>query len=203
MLLAPFRIYPDFTVKPDNDLVVGEPTSQTTNGKQVITYKINPKAVWTDGQPITAKDFEFTWQIQKSADPAKGGCAVAADDDRLRPDRVGRGLGQRQDRHGDPWPSRSRTGSPCSVRPAVPAAHHGQGQPEGELRLHHQGLGAAERHARRPAARTLLDKAGIDTGKKIMTLTRNPKWWGEQSKLDRIIVQVHRQRPGRVGLGAS
>ena len=36
----------------------------------------------------------------------------------------------------------------------------------------------------------LMDKAGIDTGKQIMTLTRNPKWWGEQSKLDRIIVQV-------------
>ena len=35
-----------------------------------------------------------------------------------------------------------------------------------------------------------MDKAGIDTGKKIMTLTRNPKWWGEPSKLDRIIVQV-------------
>ena len=34
-----------------------------------------------------------------------------------------------------------------------------------------------------------MDKAGIDANKKIMTLTRNPKWWGEPSKLDRIIVQ--------------
>ena len=33
VLLAPFRTYPDFTIKPDNDLVVGEPTTETTNGK--------------------------------------------------------------------------------------------------------------------------------------------------------------------------
>jgi len=76
VLLTPFRTYPDFTIKPDNDLVVGEPTTQTTNGKQVVTYKINPKAVWSDGQPVTAKDFEFTWRAQRSADPAKGGCAA-------------------------------------------------------------------------------------------------------------------------------
>ena len=28
---------------------------------QKITYKINPKAVWSDGQPITSTDFKYTW----------------------------------------------------------------------------------------------------------------------------------------------
>jgi len=27
-----------------------------------VKYKIDPKAVWDDGTPITSKDFEFTWQ---------------------------------------------------------------------------------------------------------------------------------------------
>ena len=27
-----------------------------------ITYEINPKAVWEDGSPITAADFECTWE---------------------------------------------------------------------------------------------------------------------------------------------
>jgi len=27
-----------------------------------VTYHINPAAVWSDGQPITSKDFEYTWQ---------------------------------------------------------------------------------------------------------------------------------------------
>ena len=78
-----------------------------------------------------------------------------------------------------------------------------KGRPEGELRLHHQGLGDRPRACPVASGPYLMDKAGIDAGKQIMTLTRNPKWWGEPSKLDRIIVQVHRQRPDRVGLRAS
>ncbi len=27
-----------------------------------VTFKINPDAVWSDGTPITSKDFEFTWK---------------------------------------------------------------------------------------------------------------------------------------------
>src|SRR5207249_6924916 len=34
-----------------------------------ITYKINPRAVWNDGQPITAHDFKYTYnQIMTSQD---------------------------------------------------------------------------------------------------------------------------------------
>lgn len=44
-----------------SDLLVGEPTVKMTgDGKQVITYKINPDAVWSDGQPITGQDFVYT-----------------------------------------------------------------------------------------------------------------------------------------------
>jgi peptide/nickel transport system substrate-binding protein len=28
---------------------------------EVVTYHINPKAVWSDGQPITSADFQYTW----------------------------------------------------------------------------------------------------------------------------------------------
>ncbi|MGH9280782.1 MAG: ABC transporter substrate-binding protein [Acidimicrobiales bacterium] len=30
--------------------------------KQVVTYRINPQAKWSDGTPITSKDFKFTWE---------------------------------------------------------------------------------------------------------------------------------------------
>src|SRR3954467_9052476 len=33
-------------------------------------------AVWSDGEPITADDFAFSWNLQKSSDPAAGGCAA-------------------------------------------------------------------------------------------------------------------------------
>jgi peptide/nickel transport system substrate-binding protein len=29
---------------------------------QKVTYKLNPKAVWSDGKPITSEDFQYTWQ---------------------------------------------------------------------------------------------------------------------------------------------
>ena len=44
-----------------NSMLDGEPTL-TTTPQQVVTYKINPKAVWNDGKPITSTDFKYTWQ---------------------------------------------------------------------------------------------------------------------------------------------
>ncbi len=52
---------------PDS-LLTGMPTIVTTP-KQVVTYHINPKAVWSDGQPITSADFQYTWdQIDHGTD---------------------------------------------------------------------------------------------------------------------------------------
>ena len=42
-------------------LLEGEPELET-DPKQVVTYNINPDAKWSDGEPITSKDFEFTWK---------------------------------------------------------------------------------------------------------------------------------------------
>ncbi len=38
------------------------PTSADVNGKQTLTYKISPAAVWSDGEPITSEDFKYTWE---------------------------------------------------------------------------------------------------------------------------------------------
>src|SRR4051812_26368682 len=32
-----------------------------TEPKQIVTYKLNPKATWDDGTPITEADFEAQW----------------------------------------------------------------------------------------------------------------------------------------------
>jgi peptide/nickel transport system substrate-binding protein len=46
-----------------------ESAVQTTDSPQTIVYKLNPKAVWSDGTPITADDFIYNWQAQ-SGNPA-------------------------------------------------------------------------------------------------------------------------------------
>ena len=38
------------------------PAAVTTSPKQVVTYTINPQAKWSDGTPITSRDFRFTWE---------------------------------------------------------------------------------------------------------------------------------------------
>ncbi|MEA3020229.1 MAG: peptide/nickel transport system substrate-binding protein, partial [Actinomycetota bacterium] len=43
-------------------LVTSEPKLVDTNpGGMTVTYEISPKAVWSDGQPITSTDFKYTW----------------------------------------------------------------------------------------------------------------------------------------------
>jgi peptide/nickel transport system substrate-binding protein len=53
----------DFTDK--NEYVPGAllsgPADFVASPVETVTYHINPKAVWSDGQPITSHDFKYTW----------------------------------------------------------------------------------------------------------------------------------------------
>jgi peptide/nickel transport system substrate-binding protein len=52
-----------WAVEYNADLLTGEPELDATTNpdKPVVTYAINPDAVWSDGTPITCDDFAFTW----------------------------------------------------------------------------------------------------------------------------------------------
>lgn len=55
-----FRILPNGAYTP-GPVLAGEPTVDL--GPPVrITYRINPDAVWSDGTPITSRDFEYLWR---------------------------------------------------------------------------------------------------------------------------------------------
>jgi len=41
-----------------------ESAAQTSDSPQTVVYTLNPKAVWSDGTPITADDFIYNWQAQ-------------------------------------------------------------------------------------------------------------------------------------------
>lgn len=44
-----------------SELLAGEPELDE-GPPQKVTYKINPKAVWSDGEPITSADYKYTWE---------------------------------------------------------------------------------------------------------------------------------------------
>jgi peptide/nickel transport system substrate-binding protein len=69
---------PDTTnVQLNTDLVTS--ATETSTSPETIVYKINPKAVWSDGVPITYKDFQYAWQTQNTgANTPKGACPTCA-----------------------------------------------------------------------------------------------------------------------------
>jgi peptide/nickel transport system substrate-binding protein len=57
-----FRTTPDFEVVPDENYV--ESAEQTKDDPQTVVVKLNKKAVWSDGTPISADDLIWNWQAQ-------------------------------------------------------------------------------------------------------------------------------------------
>jgi peptide/nickel transport system substrate-binding protein len=41
----------------------------TAGGTQVVTYRLNPKATWSDSTPITWQDFDTQWKTRNGSDP--------------------------------------------------------------------------------------------------------------------------------------
>ena len=54
------RLVDDAWTPVASDLVASEPAVAVNGGTQTITYRLNPKAVWSDGVPITSADLRYT-----------------------------------------------------------------------------------------------------------------------------------------------
>jgi peptide/nickel transport system substrate-binding protein len=57
MLQSAFQIFPDYSLRPQ--LVSG---ATVTKSPFTITFNIRPQAKWSDGKPVSAADFVFTWK---------------------------------------------------------------------------------------------------------------------------------------------
>ena len=75
-LPAPFYTTADLELLVDNDYM--ESVEQTSTSPQTIVYKINPKAVWSDGTPVSCKDFYLQWLAANSKATAVGDAGTPA-----------------------------------------------------------------------------------------------------------------------------
>jgi peptide/nickel transport system substrate-binding protein len=71
---AAFTVNPDLGPTLNADLLTS--ATVTSPSPQTIVYVINPKAVWSDGTPITADDFIYNWKAQDGTDCSK--CDIAS-----------------------------------------------------------------------------------------------------------------------------
>ena len=156
----------------NRNYLASEPTLRT-DGAQVVTYEINPKAAWYDGTPITWEDFYWQWKAQNGSDPAyrivsSNGYESMGNVERGKDDRevivtYARPFADWQSMFGSIYPA-STTKDP---------------------KVYNEGW------VERP-----LTTAGpfkfdsIDRTTQTLTLVRNEKWWGTPAKLERIVFRA-------------
>ncbi|MFJ4656106.1 ABC transporter family substrate-binding protein [Nocardia sp. NPDC088792] len=145
----------------------------TSTSPQVVTYTINPKAVWTDGTPITWEDLKSQWQALNGGNNQYQAASTAGYD---HIGKVERGVDDRQ---------------------AVVTFSQPYGEWKGVFGLLYPKADTESPQAFNDWARNSLPlSAGpfvitnIDRTQNRITLSRNPKWWGDQPKLDNITLSV-------------
>lgn len=62
VLPSAFVVQPDFSLALNRSLLLS--ATLTGTSPPTVIYRINPKATWSDGVPITWRDFEYNWQAQ-------------------------------------------------------------------------------------------------------------------------------------------
>lgn len=192
LLDGPFRVSPKFTYIPDNDQATSS-TSTMVNGQQVVDIKINPKAVWADGQPITAADYVFTWQATKSSDPKAGGCAALLSTVGVDQIESATAVNDHEVKFtfmkGKPFPDWQGLFAAGNGGLPVLSKHvFDKGSPKADCDYITKGwpvadgipLGAQN-------GPWLLEKSNIDVSNKTFTLVHNPKYWGAAPKLDKLV----------------
>ncbi|MFI2759485.1 ABC transporter family substrate-binding protein [Streptomyces echinatus] len=144
-----------------------------TEPRQVVLYKLNQQAVWSDGREIGAADFVAQWRALSGRNSAYWTARNAGYD---RISKIERGDSDLQVRvtfsrpYAD-WKSLFSPLYPKDVTGTPDAFNDG-------------------------ARRTLKVTAGpfkvekVDTAKKDVVLTRNPRWWGTPAKLNEIVLHA-------------
>lgn len=138
---------------------------------QVVTYRLNAKARWSDGTPITWRDFQAQWRALRGADRAFQVASSAGYQDIAA---VARGADDREvvvtfgRRYAD-WPA--------LFNPLYPAAAYG------DARTFNEGWRAGPLLTAGPFKVDRVDRGSL-------TLVRDDAWWGARAKLDRIVFKV-------------
>lgn len=141
--------------------------------RQVVTYRINPKAVWDDGTPITAADFEAQWKALSGSNPAY---RIASSGGYEQIESVAAGADDREVvvTFGRPYADWKALFSPL-----YPASTNN------DPATFNDGWRARFLTTAGPFKFDSLDHTA-----QTISLVRNPKWWGNTPKLDRIVFRV-------------
>jgi peptide/nickel transport system substrate-binding protein len=173
-LPSAFIIGPDGSTTVNTDYFTN--VELTASNPQVITYTINPKAVWSDGKPITWQDIASQIHATSGADKA---FEIASTGGSERVASVTRGVDDRQAIMTFAKPYAEWRGMFAGNGMLLPASVTATPEAFNAGWLNAPGVSSG------PFIVSKLDRA-----KQRITLTRNPQWWGKKPLLDSITYLV-------------
>ena len=141
--------------------------------KQIVTYRVNPKATWSDGTPISEADFEAQW---KANNGRSEGYKISSANGYEKIESVVKGADDRQvvvtfsQPYAD-WKSLFSPLYPASTN-NDPTVFNG-----GWI-------------GKMPVTAGPFKFEGVDETAKTLSVVRDDKWWGERPKLDRIVYRA-------------
>jgi peptide/nickel transport system substrate-binding protein len=169
-----------FTIGPDGSTTVNTDyftsVELTGTNPQVVTYTINPKAVWSDGTPITWEDIAAEIHATSGVDKA---FAIAGTNGSERVATVTRGVDDRQAVMTFAKPYAEWRGMLAGNTMLLPKSVTATPEAFNKSQLNGPG----------PSAGPFIVSSMDRTAQRIV-LTRNPKWWGTTPRLDNITFLV-------------
>ncbi|MFF9015928.1 ABC transporter substrate-binding protein [Streptomyces sp. NPDC014870] len=144
-----------------------------TEPKQVVLYKLNQQAVWSDGREIGAPDFVAQWRALNGRDTAYW---TARNSGYERIEKIERGKNDLEVRvtFGKPYADWQSLFTPLYPKEVM-------GSPS--------SFNDGARTTLKATAGPFLLKAS-DARAGTVTLTRNPRWWGQTAKLDQLVLKA-------------
>jgi peptide/nickel transport system substrate-binding protein len=139
--------------------------------KQVVVYKLNPKAVWSDGRPLGAEDFSAQWKALRGTENAYWTARNAGYDRiaRIQPGDKDHEVKVTFAKPYTDWRSLFTPLYPKSMmsNPAV--------------------FNAGARKGLAVSSGPFTVREVKDTS---VTLVRNPRWWGDRARLSRLVFEA-------------
>ncbi|MFF7451923.1 MULTISPECIES: ABC transporter substrate-binding protein [unclassified Streptomyces] len=144
-----------------------------TEPKQVVLYKLNQQAVWSDGREIGAADFAAQWRALSGKDTAYWTARNAGYD---RIEKIERGANDLEVKvtFGRPYSDWKSLFSPLYPKDVM-------GTPD-------SFNDGARKKLKVTAGPYRLKE--VDRKDDEVTLDRNPRWWGRPAKLDEIVLRA-------------
>jgi len=169
-----FQIAADGSMTLDTDYFTG--AELTGTNPQVVTWTINPKAVWSDGTPITWEDIAAQIHATSGQDKAFASASPNGSD---RVASVTRGVDDRQAIMTFAKPYAEWRGMLSGNTMLLPKSMTATPEAFNKGQLNGPG----------PSAGPFI-VSGLDRTAQRIVLTRNPKWWGTPALLDSITYLV-------------